>query len=57
VPCVVDRLIQQAVLQGSSGAMGPDVFQAQLRLPTRPFRPSGGGLSATIHCRGLQRRS
>jgi hypothetical protein len=31
VPCVVDRLIQQAVLQGSSGAMGPDVFQAQLR--------------------------
>jgi RNA-directed DNA polymerase len=26
VPCVVDRLIQQAVLQGSSGAMGPRRF-------------------------------
>ncbi len=44
VPCVVDRLIQ------------PDVFQAQLRLPTGTLRPSGGSPSATIYCRGLQRR-
>src|SRR3981189_2428750 len=34
-----------------------DVFQAQLRLPTGTLRPSGGSPSATIHCRGLQRRS
>src|SRR6201986_3708553 len=53
VPCVVDRLIQQALLQ-VPGAVGPDVFRAQLRVPTETLRPSGGGPSATIRCRGLQ---
>src|SRR4029077_20164147 len=42
---------------GFPGAVGPDVFQAQLRLPTGTLRPSGGSPSATIHCRGLQHRS
>src|SRR5271163_2764578 len=41
----------------SPEAVGPNVFQAQLRLPTGTLRPSGGSPSATIHCRGLQRRS
>jgi len=41
---------------GSPEAVGPDIFRAQLRLPTGTLRPSGGGPSATIHCRGLQRR-
>jgi len=39
---------------GSPGAVGPDVFRAQLRLPTGTLRPSGDGPSATIRCRGLQ---
>src|SRR6516165_455194 len=41
---------------GSAGAVGPDVFRAQLRLPTGTLRPSGSSPSATIHCCGLQRR-
>ncbi len=38
---------------GSPAALGPDVFRAQLRLPTGTLRPSGGGPSATLYCRGL----
>ena len=56
VPCVVDRLIQQALLQVLAETMGPDVFQAQLWLPAGTLRPSGRSPSATIHCRGLLRR-
>ena len=41
---------------GPPEALGPDIFRAQLRLPTGTLRSSGGGPSATIHCRGLQRR-
>src|SRR6266404_3461302 len=44
------------LVAGSSEALGPHVFQAQLRLPTGALCPSGRGPSATIHCRGLQRR-
>ena len=47
VPCVVDRLIQQAVAAGSAEAVGPDVFRAQLRIPTGTLGPSSGGPSAT----------
>ena len=35
---------------GSPGAVGPDVFRAQLRLPAETLRPSGGGPSTTLHC-------
>src|ERR1700676_1083750 len=52
VPCVAGSVGRR----GSPEAVGPDVFRAQLRLPTGTLRPSGGGPSATIHCRGLQRR-
>ena len=55
VPCVVDRLIPASLAAGSPEALGPDIFRAQLRLPTGTLRSSGGGPSATIHCRGLQR--
>ncbi len=41
---------------GSPSALGPDVFRAQLRLPTGTLRPSGGGPSATLRRRGLRRR-
>jgi RNA-directed DNA polymerase len=37
---------------GSSEALGPDVFQAQLRLPTGTLRSSGSSPGAAIHCRG-----
>src|SRR6266481_4996111 len=40
----------------SPEAVGPDVLRAQLRLPTGPIRPPGGGPGAALHRRGLQRR-
>jgi hypothetical protein len=48
VPCVVDRLIQQAVLQVLPGALGPNILRAQLRLPTGAIRPPGGGPGTAI---------
>ena len=55
VPCVVDRLIQQALLQVLQERWGPNVLRAQLRLPDGAICPPGGGPSATIRCRWLQR--
>ena len=34
IPCVVDRFVQQAVLQVLSEALGPDVLRTQLRFST-----------------------
>ena len=50
VPCVVDRLVQQALLQVLPKALGPNVLQAQLRLPAGTLRPSSGSPGATL-CR------
>ena len=55
VPCVVDRLIQQAMLQVLQERWDP-TFRAQLRLSTGALRPSGSGSGATLCRRGLQRR-
>ena len=38
VPCVVDRLIQQAMLQVLQKRWGPDVFRVPLRVSTKPVR-------------------
>src|SRR5882762_9385209 len=54
VPCVVDRLIQQALLQVLQEQWDPTF--SRHTAPTGTLRPSGGSPSATIHCRGLQRR-
>jgi RNA-directed DNA polymerase len=56
VPCVVDRLIQQAVLQVLQERWDPTFSGHSYGLPTGTLRPSGSSPSATIHCRGLQRR-
>ena len=37
---------------GSPGAVGSNVLQAQLRLPTGALRPPSRGPSAALHCRG-----
>ncbi len=34
IPCVLDRMIQQAVMQVLQRQWGPDVFRSQLRVPT-----------------------
>ena len=34
IPCVLDRFVQQAVLQVSAEALGPDVLRTQSRFPT-----------------------
>ena len=54
IPTVLDRFIQQAVLQVLQAAMGPDVLRAQLRLPPGPLGPSGGGPGAGVHRRRLR---
>lgn len=56
VPCVVDRLIQQALLQVLQEQWDPDVLRKQLRLPSGTLRSSGSSPSAMLHCRGLQLR-
>ena len=56
VPCVVDRLVQQAVLQVLQAPMGSDVFRTQLRVPSGALGPSGGGPGTGVHCRGLRYR-
>ena len=56
VPCVADRLIQQALLQVLQKRWDPTFSKLQLRVPTGTLRPSGSSPSATIHCRRLQRR-
>jgi hypothetical protein len=38
---------------GSAETLGPDAFQAQLRLPTGTLRSSGYSPIATIHCRDV----
>ena len=52
IPTVLDRFIQQAVLQVLQGA-GTDVLRAQLRIPPRAVGASGGGPGAAIYCRRL----
>ena len=43
IPTVLDRFIQQAVLQVLQRGLGPDVLGRELRLPARALGASGGG--------------
>ena len=54
MPTVLDRFIQQAVLQVSAEALGPDVFRSQLRVSPRTLGPSGGGTGAAVYRRRLR---
>ena len=56
VPCVVDRLIQQALLQVLQKRWDPTFSKYSYGF--RPGHSAHGpsATSATIHCRGLQRR-
>jgi RNA-directed DNA polymerase len=40
---VLDRFIQQAVMQVLQKQVGPDVFRSQLRVSARALGASGGG--------------
>ncbi len=53
IPTVLDRFIQQAVMQVLQKAMGPDVFRSQLRVSSRTLGASGGGGGAAVHRRGI----
>ncbi len=49
VPCVVDRVIQQALLQVLQRELGPNVFRAQLWVPTGSLGASGCCPSSSVH--------
>ena len=55
VPCVVDRLIQQARAASSPRAMGSDVFGAQFRISAGAVRPPGCSPGTALRRRWLQR--
>jgi hypothetical protein len=46
IPTVLDRLIQQAVMQ----VLRPDVLRDELRLPAEVLGASGGGAEAGVCC-------
>jgi RNA-directed DNA polymerase len=52
IPTVLDRFVQQAVLQVLQGSMGRNVQREQLRVSAGPLGASGGGAGARIHCVG-----
>src|SRR6267142_2376795 len=54
IPTVLDRFIQQAVMQGSAEAMEPDILPIQLRVPTASVGASSRGPSAAVHCARLR---
>ena len=54
IPTVLDRFIQQAVMQVLQTAVGPDVLRTQLRVPTGAVGASGGGTGAAVHRRRLR---
>ena len=56
IPTVIDRVIQQAVLQRLQPAVGSDIQRAQLRLPAGPFRSPSGGAGASLRHRRLSVR-
>src|SRR5215212_2589363 len=56
IPTVIDRVIQQAVLQRLQPLWDPTVQRAQLRLPAGPLRPPSGGAGASLRHRRLSVR-
>jgi Reverse transcriptase (RNA-dependent DNA polymerase) len=51
-PGVLDRFVEQAVLQVLQGRMGRDVQHEQLRVSAGPLGASGGGAGASADCGG-----
>ena len=51
IPTVLDRFIQQAVMQVLQKAVGPDVLRSQLRVPAGTVGSSSGGTGAAVHRR------
>jgi RNA-directed DNA polymerase len=51
IPTVLDRFIQQAVMQVLAEAVGPDVFRSQLRVPPRAVGSSSSGTGTTVYRR------
>ena len=54
IPTVLDRFIQQAVMQVLQTAVGPDVFRSQLRVSAGTVGSSGGGTGAAVYRRRLR---
>ena len=53
IPSVLDRFIQQAVMQVLQHKWDRTFFQSQLRVSARVFGASGGGSGAAVHNRRL----
>ncbi len=53
IPTVLDRFIQQAVMQVLQGRVGPDVFRSQLRVSAWALGASGGDAGAAVYRRRL----
>src|ERR1035437_5840223 len=51
IPTVLDRFIQQAVMQVLQEAVGPDVFRLQLRVPAGTVSSASGGTGAAVYRR------
>jgi len=49
VPTVLDRLIQQAMLQVLEPVFEPHFSESQLRVSARPLGPSGGPAGTPVH--------
>ena len=49
IPTVLDRFIQQAVMQVLQKQVGPDVFRSQLWVSSWALGASGGGAGAAVH--------
>ena len=56
VPTVLDRFIQQAVMQVLQEEWDPRLLGCELRVPARTLGPSGGQARAGAHPRGLRHR-
>ena len=54
IPTVLDRFIQQAVMQVLQTAMEPDVLPSQLWVSTASVGASSRGASAAVHCARLR---
>ena len=54
IPTMLDRFIQQAVMQVLQTAVGSDVFRTQLRFSTGTICSSSSGPSAAVHRRRLR---
>src|SRR5882757_5591642 len=53
LPTVLDRFIQQAVMQVLQRQWDPTFFRSQLRLSTGTIGASGGIAGTAVHCRRL----